>query len=126
LKQPRNSEEEIMDINADEIFKKMIAAGEGAFEEGWEAVKTYAPGEFKKMAVQLAEIVANVALYENDKTQGYSAKTGKILFKMQRTACESVLVAVTHLTIIAVQKALNAIMKVLREAFAGIIAAVVV
>lgn len=114
-----------MDINADEIFEKMLDAAEGAFKEGWEAVKTYAPAEFRKMSVQLIEIAENVALYEIDKTQGYPKKTGKILFKMQRTACESVLVAVTQLTLIAVQKALNAIMKVLRETFAGIIGAIV-
>jgi hypothetical protein len=114
-----------MDIGADEIFKKMIDAAEGAFDEGWEAVKVYAPAEFKKMSVQLVEIVENVSLYEIDKTQGYSIKTGKILFQMQRTACESVLVAVTHLTLIAVQKALNAIMKVLRETFSGLIKTIV-
>jgi hypothetical protein len=76
------------------------------------------------MPVQLAEIVENVALYEVDNKQGYSPQTGKILFNMQRTACESVLVAVTHLTLIAVQNAINAIMKVLRDTFSGIIAAV--
>ena len=114
-----------MPINADEIFAEMMDAAEGAFMDGWVAVKTYAPAEFKKMAVQLAEIAENVALYEMDKTQGYPLKTGKILFKMQRTACESVLVAVTQLKIIAVQKALNAIMKVLRDTFSGIIGAVV-
>lgn len=110
-----------MDISADDIFKKMIGAAETAFKDGWDAVKTYAPAEFKKMSVQLVEIAENVSLYKIDKTQGYPAKTGKILFKMQRTACESVLVAVTKLTLIAVQKALNAIIKILKDTFSGII-----
>ena len=114
-----------MDINADEIYSKMIGAAEGAFKDGWGAVKTYAPAEFKKMSIQLAEIAQNVALYEIDNTQGYSPETGKILFKMQTTACESVLVAVTHLTLSAVQNAINAILKVLRETFGGVVAAVV-
>jgi len=114
-----------MAISAEDIFNKMIDEAEDAFKEGWQAVKTYAPAEFKKMSVQLVEIAENVALYEIDQTQGYSRKTGKILFKMQRTACESVLVAVTQLTLIAVQKALNAIIKVLRQTFSGIISAVV-
>lgn len=114
-----------MSVNADEIYNKIINAAEGAFKDGWQAIKTYAPAEFKKMSVQLAEIAENVALYEVDNTKGYSPQTGKILFKMQRTACESVLVAVTHLTLIAVQKAINAIMKVLKEEFGGIIATVV-
>lgn len=114
-----------MSVNADEIYTKILNAAEGAFKDGWQAVKAYAPAEFKKMSFQLADIVENVALYEVDDTQGYSRQTGKILFKMQRTACESVLVAVTHLTLIAVQKAINAIMKVLKDTFGGIIAAVI-
>lgn len=114
-----------MSITVEEILNRITDAAEGAFKDGWQAVKTYAPAEFKKMSVQLAEIVENVAIYEIDKAQGYSPQTGKILFKMQRTACESVLVAVTHLTLIAVQNAINEIMQVLRDTFSGIISAVV-
>jgi hypothetical protein len=43
---------------------------------------------------------------------------------MQRQACESVLVAVTQLTMISVQKALDAIVKVLKKSFKGAIASV--
>lgn len=114
-----------MTLNADDIFNKMIGAAEGAFGEGWSAVKIYAPAEFKKMSVQLAEIAKNVAVYQIDNTQGYSPETGKLLFQMQRTACESVLVAVTHLTLLAVQNALNAIIKVLKDTFEGIISTIV-
>jgi hypothetical protein len=114
-----------MNINADDIFNKMISAAEGAFGEGWSAVKIYAPAEFKKMSVQLAEIAKNVAVFQIDNTQGYSPETGKLLFQMQRTACESVLVAVTHLTLLAVQSALNAIINVLKDTFKGIIETVV-
>lgn len=114
-----------MNINADEIYNKMMSAAEDSFKDGWSAVKTYAPAEFKKMSLQLAEIAHNIALYEIDNTQGYSPETGKILFKMQRTACESVLVAVTHLTVIAVQNAINAILQALKETLGGVIATVV-
>lgn len=114
-----------MSVNADDIYSKIIDAAQGAFKDGWQEVSAYAPAEFKKISVQLAEIVENVALYEVDNTKGYSAKTGKLLFKMQRNACESVLVALTQLTLVAVQKALNAIMKVLKDTFGGIIATVI-
>jgi hypothetical protein len=114
-----------MGIRPDDIYEKIIGAAEGAFKEGWEAVSSYAPVEFRKMSIQLAEIADNVALYEQDNTRGYPPETGKILFRMQRVACESVLVAVTQLTLDAVQDALNAIMDVLKEAFGGVIAAVV-
>jgi hypothetical protein len=58
-----------MSVNADEIFNKMISAAQGAFKEGWNAVEIYAPAEFKKMSVQLAEIAKNVAIYQIDNTQ---------------------------------------------------------
>ena len=114
-----------MDVSADELYARISDAAEGAFQDGWQAVKTYAPAEFRKMSIQLAEIAKNVALYKIDHNQGYSPETGKMLFQMQRIACESVLVAVTQLTLLAVQKAINAIMKVLKDTFSGIIAAVV-
>lgn len=114
-----------MSINPDEIYNKIMGVAEDSFKDGWDAVKTYAPAEFRKMSLQLAEIAHNIALYEIDNTQGYSPETGKILFKMQRTACEGVLVAVTHLTVIAVQNAINAILQALKEAFGGVIATVV-
>lgn len=113
-----------MSISADDILKKITDAAEGAFTDGWSAVKDYAPAEFKKMAIQLESITENVAAYELDPDSGYSPATGKILFRMQRTACESVLVAVTHLTLIAVQKALNAIVKALKDAFGTVLAGV--
>ena len=114
-----------MGISANDIFDEMMASARGAFDDGWRFVSTYAPTEFRKMAVQLEEIANNVAKYENDNTQGYSPETGKLLFKMQKSACESVLVAVTQLTLIAVQNAINAILKVLTDTFGGVIAALV-
>jgi hypothetical protein len=113
-----------MPVTADEIFTQISDAAGGAFKEGWAAVRNYAPAEFRKMAVQLEDIATNVALFAVDDSQGYSPATGKLLFRMQRLSCESVLVAVTQLTMIAVQKALNAILKVLKSAFQGALAAV--
>jgi len=113
-----------MTTSADEIFSKISDAAQDAFKDGWAAVKDYAPAEFRKMAVQLESIAENLAKYEINSEDGYSPATGKILFRMQRTACESVLVAVTQLTLIAVQKALNAIIKVLKDAFGAALSAV--
>lgn len=114
-----------MNVNADEVFSKIIEAAEGAFKANWQIVRTFAPAEFKKMAIQLAEIVENVSLFEVDNTQGYSPETAKVLFSMQRVSCEAVLVALTQLTLVTVQDALNGITIVLRNTFEGIIAAVV-
>jgi hypothetical protein len=113
----------MMAISADDIFQKIAGAAEGAFQDGWKSVSKYAPDEFHKMAVQLSRISENVALYEQDPKKGYSLETGRLLFRMQRDACESVLVALTKLTLLAVQQALNAIMNALKEAFGGVLAA---
>jgi hypothetical protein len=109
---------------AEQIFEEMMEAGQDAFGAGWGAVRQFAPTEFRKMALQIEEIARNVALNQLDATQGYSVETGKLLMKMQRNACESVLVATTQLTMIAVQKAMDAMYDVLRKAFKGVIEAV--
>lgn len=107
--------------SAEQIFEQMVNAGEQAFGEGWGAVKTYAPAEFRKLAVQIEEIARNVARYKIDPREGYSEETGKLLLRMQRTASEGVLVATSRLTMIAVQNAMDAMYDVLREAFKGIV-----
>jgi hypothetical protein len=106
---------------ADQIFEEMMGAGKKAFGESWDAVANYAPAEFRKMAIQITEIAQNVAKYKLDKSEGYSPQTGKLLMKMQRTAAESVLVATTQLNLIAVQKAMDAIYRVLRKSFKGVV-----
>jgi hypothetical protein len=113
-----------MSIDTDKLYNNILAAAEGAFKDGWQAVKAYAPAEFKKMAIQLAEIAENIALYQADETQGYSPQTGKILFNMQKASCESVLVAITQLTLDTVQKAMKSIIAVLKNAVGTIISGV--
>jgi hypothetical protein len=105
--------------SADQIFEEMMGAGKKAFGDSWGAVANYAPAEFRKMAIQISEIAQNVAKYRRNKAEGYSPETGKLLMKMQRTAAESVLVATTQLNLIAVQKAMDAMYKVLRKALKG-------
>ena len=53
-----------MAIDADQIAEEMMDAAQDAFKDGWEAVRQYAHGEFRKMAVQLEEIAANVAKFK--------------------------------------------------------------
>ena len=109
------------DINVDELFNTMLNAGSNAFGDKWKEVENYAPAEFKKISEQIVEIAKNIAKYEKDNNQGYSPETGKLLLQMQRTATESVLVAVSTLTLIAVQNGINAILKVLKDTFGGIL-----
>tara|TARA_R110002073_G_scaffold237348_3_gene398368 strand:- start:361 stop:708 length:348 start_codon:yes stop_codon:yes gene_type:complete len=107
-----------MEFNKANLLKTMKSEAITAFGDGWEEIKAYAPIEFEKMAVQLVNITKNVALYKSsDKKKGFSPATGKALLKMQRTAMESVFIAVTGLILLTIQKAINAIFKVLKDAF---------
>lgn len=110
-----------MELNFDNVLNEMLQSAGGAFGDGWDSIKDYAPAEFKKISSQVVEIAENVAKYEKDHSQGYSPETGKILLQMQRTATESVLVAISSLTLITVQNALNAIFDILKNTFEGIL-----
>lgn len=113
-----------MDINYEDVFDKMMSSASEAFGDGWDAVKNYAPHEFKKISAQIVEIADNVAKYKINEDEGYSPETGKLLMKMQKNATESVLVAVSALTLIAVQSAINAIFKVLSDKFKGVLSTI--
>ncbi len=110
-----------MELNFDNVLSSITEAASSAFGDGWESIKDYAPAEFKKISAQLVDIVENVEKYKQDDSQGYSPETGRILFKMQLTASESVLVAISTLTLIAVQNAINGILDVLKNTFIELI-----
>lgn len=107
-----------MDFNKTNLVKTMKSEALSAFGSGWAQIKDYAPTEFEKMAIQLINIGKNVALYKtSNKKKGYSPATGKALLKMQRTAMESVLVAISGLVLLTIQTAVNAIFKLLKSTF---------
>lgn len=110
-----------MELNFDNLFSALLGAAEQEFGEGWNSIKKYAPAEFKKIATQLLDIAENVAKYHMDNSQGFSPETGKLLIKMQITATEGVLVAVSTLTLIAVQNAINKMLDVLKNAFTELV-----
>lgn len=113
-----------MAIEFDDLFSTMMDNAADAFGDGWQSIKNYAPGEFKKLALQLVDITENVAKYQLNPDDGFSPETGKALLVMQRNAAEAVLVAMSTLTLLAVQKALNAIFDVLKTAFQGVLSSV--
>ncbi len=113
-----------MSIDAEAIAKQMLSSATAAFGEQWDQVKTYAPSEFKKFAIQVADIVDNVGKYAIDPSQGYPPETGRVLLQMQRRALENVLTAMTALTLIAVQKAVNQVLEALKKGIGGAIAAI--
>ena len=49
-----------MEINFDNVLDTMLETASDAFDDGWDAVKIYAPAEFKKISAQIVEIAENV------------------------------------------------------------------
>jgi len=106
-----------MNPTYEQILRKMLEAGGTAFGANWGTVEKYAKAEFKKIAKQLVDILDNVAKFKVDPNTGYSETTARHLLRMQITATESVIVAMTALTLLAVEAAINAILNVLEQAF---------
>ncbi len=108
-----------MTVTADTLLSEMLRAGASAFGEGWTAVSTFARTEFKKIADTLIDIAGNVAAFQSDPTKGYSPEVGRTLLAMQKGSTEAVFVALTALTLITVQQAINAVLDVAKALFAG-------
>jgi hypothetical protein len=100
-------------IDVDTLTNNMIAAGKGLVTGVWQQMETYAIPELKKIAVQIVSIGENI-------TQ-YTPEGAKILLEMQVKAAIGVIVAMTSLTMLAVQNAINAILGAVRDFVNGAI-----
>src|SRR4051794_11781147 len=105
----------------DDVFKALLAEAPKAFGTAWKDAKAFLPTELRKIAVELVSIADNVAKFEADDSQGYPIATGKALLEMQKRATENVLIAVTALTIIALQDTLNAVLKAAKGVLGAVI-----
>jgi len=89
-----------MDVN--DLTSRMIAAGSALPGDIWSQMKTFAIPELKKIAIQVEAIVENIA--------DFTPAGAKALLDMQIKAAAGVIVAMTSLTLLAVQDAINAIL----------------
>lgn len=97
------------------VFDALMSEAPKAFGAAWSQVQVYLPAELRKLAVELVSIADNVAKFELDPSQGYPVATGRVLLRMQRRATENVLLAVTALTLIAIEDTVNAIVRAARQ-----------
>jgi hypothetical protein len=108
-------------IDLEPIYQAMLKKAPAAFGAAWDKVKIFLPAELRKMAVQLAEIADNVSKFAQNSAEGYPPETGRVLLRMQRRALENVLIAVTALTLIAVEQSINGILDAAREVAGGVL-----
>lgn len=94
-----------MDVSG--LAGRMIAAGKGAATGIWEQMETFAIPELKKIAIQIEAIAENSA--------DFTPEGARALLDMQVKAAVGVIVAMTSLTLLIVQDAINAILATVRD-----------
>lgn len=113
-----------MSLQIEDVFKEMMSAGADVFADNWGDVSTYAESEFRKMAQQIVDIADNVALNKKDSNKGYNEEAAKILMNMQRLATANVLVAMSTMTLVTAEQAINAMLATVNKALGGAISAI--
>lgn len=93
------------------LVNTMVGAGQALGADVWSGISTYAVPELKKIAIQIEAIAAHLDDYTED--------GARALFKMQVDASIGVIVAMTQLTLLAVQKMINTILSAIRNEVNG-------
>lgn len=98
-----------MDFKVSDLLKAMLGAAKGEFGETWPEVQDFAKTEFKKLAQTLVDI-------GKMRAQGkITATQARILIRMQRRTTQTVLLTIEGLGILAVERAINAAIAVVRD-----------
>jgi hypothetical protein len=99
-----------LDITSD-LLNPMVAAGQGLGGTLWTDMQTFAVPEFNKIAIQIVGIQTDMLQVPPPYTQAAAAA----LLDMQVRASIGVIVAMTSLTMLAVQEAIQQVMDVIRD-----------
>ena len=98
-----------MALNVKSLATAMLGAAKGELLDHWPDVKDYATSEAKKTAETLAMIER---LWASDQINATQAKA---LLRMQRNSAQAVLLTIEGLGLLAVEAALNAALKSVRD-----------
>ena len=96
-----------MSVDVNGLVNQMVTAGRGLAGGVWAQMQSYAIPELKKIAIQVEAIAENHAQY--------TLQGAAILFDMQIRAAVSVIVAMTSMTLVMVQNAVNAILDAVKD-----------
>jgi len=100
-------------MDANDLTNQMLTAAKGLAGTIWSQMQSYALPELQKIAIQIVAIAENHA--------DYTPAGAKALLDMQVKASIGVIVAMTTLTLLAVQDAINAILDAVRSLVNGAI-----
>ena len=95
-----------MALDTTALVNAMVSAGEHLGEDLWNSIETFAVPELQKIAVQIVAIETN--------RDAFTPEGAKALLDMQLRASVGVIVAMTTLTLLAVQKAVNEILAAIK------------
>lgn len=88
------------------LVNAMVSAGENLGSSIWNSIETFAVPELQKIAVQIVAIEQNI--------NAFTPEGAKALLEMQVRASVGVIVAMTTLTLLAVQRAINEILEAIK------------
>lgn len=97
-------------IDVEKLVKQMMSAALGVLKKKGPAVGKYAAVEFRKLGETLMNIQKMKRAGEIDKEEA------RILIEIQKNAMRSVMLTVEGLGVIAVEQAINAALRVVRDA----------
>ena len=98
-----------MSINPSDLWSQMIAAASTSLGDDWPKVKSFAESELKRLARTLVDIGELAASGEISRAEA------KALIKIHRNTTQTVLLAAEGMSILAVEKAVNAALAVVKE-----------
>ncbi|MBI5408442.1 MAG: hypothetical protein HZA14_03645 [Nitrospirae bacterium] len=101
--------------NINELLEKMMGAGANAFADKWDDVASFAQIEFKTLSSRIIDIAEAYA------KEDIKEETAKLLLTMQVNLMISALAGATSLTYLAVEAAVNAMLKVLSDFVSSIL-----
>lgn len=97
------------DVTLDNLDDKMFEAAKTTFGNKFALVKQYLKAESEKLAITLRMIIEGSAKEEISKAEA------KILLNQQKVATATVLTAAEGMTAVAVQAAINAALKIVKD-----------
>jgi len=97
-------------IDTRQIGKNMIGAASGVFKDQWPDIQDYAESEFRKLADSLAMVVDGMAAGK------ITAKGAKALINIHKNSAKTVMLTVEGMGLLLVEAAINAAIKVVRDA----------
>lgn len=99
-----------MPFNSQNFLTQVMAAGAGAFAGAWPGIENFVRVEMTTLATRVVEIEAARIGGQID------AETARMLFQMQRNLLIAAIAGVSNLTMLAVEAAINAMLRVVQGA----------